>query len=119
MRKETIYNIIKNIRTENRDWKDRVETTLLGMTVLTKYNNKTYRIDEITYDVKPSDTFPMRDREVTYIQYYMEKYQQTIQDHGQPMLISNLKKKDMRGGQSDTVLLVPELCFATGEFLLD
>lgn len=118
MRNETVYNIIKSIRTENRDFKDRVEQALLGMTVLTRYNNKTYRIDEVTYDINPSHTFPMRDREVSYIQYYAEKYRLQIRDPLQPMLISNLKKKDMRGGMSDTVLLVPELCYATGRFWL-
>lgn len=31
------------------------------------------------------------------------------------MLISNVKKKELRGGaESQEVLLVPELCFATG-----
>lgn len=70
MRNETIYNIIKSIRTEHRDFKDKVEATLLGATVLTRYNNKTYRIDEITYDVSPMKTFKMRDEEITYVDYY-------------------------------------------------
>lgn len=32
------------------------------------------------------------------------------------MLISNLKEKDRRGGMTD-ILLVPELCYATGEYM--
>lgn len=43
-----------------------------------------------------------------------EKYRLTIRDRNQPMLISNLKSKDVRGGQQQEVLLVPELCQATG-----
>lgn len=31
------------------------------------------------------------------------------------MLLSNLKKKEIRGGLSE-VLLVPELCYATGQY---
>lgn len=32
----------------------------------------------------------------------------------QPLLVSNLKEKDIRGGQADKIILVPELCRATG-----
>lgn len=70
MRSNTVYDIIRKIKTESREFKKQVEQTLLGSTVLTKYNNKTYRIDEITYDVSPSDTFKMGDRDVSYIEYY-------------------------------------------------
>lgn len=70
MRNEKVYDIIRNIQTENRDFKNKVEATLLGMTVLTRYNNKTYRIDEITYDTKPSDTFKTKDQEISFIDYY-------------------------------------------------
>lgn len=70
MRSETVYAIMKRINSEERNTKAKIEQTLLGTTVLTKYNNKTYRIDEITYDVKPSHTFKMKDRDVSYIEYY-------------------------------------------------
>lgn len=70
MRSETILDIMRRIKTEDRDFKTAAQKQLLGMTVLTKYNNKTYRIDEITFDVKPSDTFKMRDEDISYIDYY-------------------------------------------------
>lgn len=70
MRSETVLDVLNRIRNENREFKVKAEQVLLGSTVLTKYNNKTYRIDEITYDVKPADTFKKRDQDITYIQYY-------------------------------------------------
>lgn len=70
MRDETIYDILKRIRGEERDWKTKTEQVLLGATVLTKYNNKTYRIDEITHDIKPTSTFKMKDKEISYMDYY-------------------------------------------------
>lgn len=73
MRNETVLDIIKRIRQEERDFKNKVAQVLLGTTVLTKYNNKTYRIDEITYDVNPSSTFKMKEVETTYVDYYMVK----------------------------------------------
>lgn len=70
MRDETVHQVLNRIRTECRDFKNEATKALLGMTVLTRYNNKTYRIDEITFDVSPQHTFKMRDQDVSYIQYY-------------------------------------------------
>lgn len=44
----------------------------------------------------------------------LQKYNKTIIDLKQPLLVSNLKEKDIRGGQADKIILVPELCRATG-----
>lgn len=70
MRNETVLQILSRIKTENRDFKNAAETALLGMTVLTRYNNKTYRIDEISFDVTPKSTFKIRDNDVSYVEYY-------------------------------------------------
>lgn len=37
-----------------------------------------------------------------------------IKDPGQPLLISRPKARDLRGGESKEVWLVPELCLITG-----
>lgn len=41
-----------------------------------RYNNKTYRIDDIKWDVFPSHTFHGRfkgvERDISYIEYYQE-----------------------------------------------
>lgn len=39
----------------------------------TRYNNKTYRIDDIDWSVKPTQAFQKRDgSEVTYMDYYKQ-----------------------------------------------
>ncbi len=39
--------------------------------VLTTYNSKTYKIDEIAWERSPLQTFPMRDgSQCSFIQYY-------------------------------------------------
>ena len=44
---------------------------LVGCVVLTRYNNKTYRIDDIAWDKSPKDTFVSHSgEEITYIDYY-------------------------------------------------
>lgn len=70
MRSETVLDILRRVRSEERDFKSAAQKVLLGTTVLTKYNNKTYRIDEITFDVKPSDTFKKGEEDISYIDYY-------------------------------------------------
>merc|ERR550519_1104855 len=88
---------------------------LLGAVVITRYNNKTYRIDEICFDKKPSDKFQLNDgTEIDYRQYYMEKHGMKIEDSEQPLLVSMPKLREMRGGVSGPIFLVPELCNMTG-----
>lgn len=43
-----------------------------------------------------------------------QKYNKTIRDLNQPLLVSSSKLKDVRGGQKNNIILIPELCRATG-----
>lgn len=113
MRTETVYDILKTCA-EERDYRTKFTQAVLGMTVLTGYNNKTYRIDDVNYDLNPMSTFPTRDGPVTYKQYYQTKYNLNIRDAGQPLLISRASERDIRAGQAETISLIPELCRATG-----
>lgn len=53
---------------------------LPGSIVMTKYNNKTYKIDDLDFSKKPRTTFTKGDREVSYIDYYREQYEINIRD---------------------------------------
>ena len=66
-----------------------VEKCLLGSIVITRYNNKTYRIDEIDWTKTPSDEFEGRDGvKTSYQKYYAERYNKSIRDPKQPLIIS-------------------------------
>ena len=58
LRTDTVYEQIQNIvkRGGNNVRRD-CEKLLLGTIVMTRYNNKTYRIDDINWDMRPSDSF--------------------------------------------------------------
>jgi hypothetical protein len=43
---------------------------MVGSVIMTCYNKKMYRIDDINYDIRLTDTFQKRDEAVTYIDYY-------------------------------------------------
>lgn len=95
---------------------DAAAKKLIGQIVLTRYNNKTYRIDDINFDLNPTKTFMMREKEISYVQYYEEHYGKKLKDLQQPLLISRPKKRDNpRKPENDgPVHLIPELCCRTG-----
>ena len=65
------------------------EKNLLGAIVMTRYNNKTYRVDDIAWDKNPSHEFEGRNGEkISYMMYYANKYGRTIKDPRQPLLIN-------------------------------
>ena len=91
------------------------QKALLGVVVITRYNNKNYRIDEICFDKKPSDKFQLNDgTEIDYRQYYLDKHGMKIEDSEQPLLVSMSKLREMKGGVSGSIFLVSELCNMTG-----
>lgn len=115
MRTETIYDIIQKIYREDRNnFKEALHSQVVGMTVLTDYTNKTYRIDEIDFDQTPSSTFDTKEGKISFIDYYKNKYNIRIRDPNQPLLMSKSKARDLRAGKQELIALVPELCRATG-----
>ena len=48
--------------------------TLLKSVVLTRYNNKTYIVDDIDFTMNPLSTFRLTkaDREISFIDYYRD-----------------------------------------------
>ncbi|KAH9639050.1 hypothetical protein HF086_003581 [Spodoptera exigua] len=87
---------------------------IVGKIVMTVYNKKTYRVDDVSWQVSPKSTFKMRDETITYMDYYKKKYKINIHDTDQPLLISRSKPRDIRAGMPELVYLVPELCRQTG-----
>ncbi|XP_060627079.2 piwi-like protein 4 [Anolis sagrei] len=92
------------------------EKELVGLIVLTRYNNKTYRVDDIEWSVKPTDSFEKRDgTRISYKDYYKQQYDLVLTDLNQPLLVSQLKIKGRKNIDKPCVVhLVPELCYMTG-----
>uniref|UniRef100_A0A0K8TM02 Piwib n=1 Tax=Tabanus bromius TaxID=304241 RepID=A0A0K8TM02_TABBR len=114
MRTETVYDILQKCIHESRDYQDNFKKQVIGMTVLTDYNNKTYRIDDVDFNSNPKKTFETKDGPTSFVDYYYKKYHIRIRDPGQPVLLSRSKEKQLRSGQSDLIILIPELCRVTG-----
>lgn len=113
MRNETIYDVLQQC-SRGADYQREFGEAVLGLVVLTDYNNKTYRIDDISYDASPSDTFETKNGPISFIEYYRTKYNIQIRNPTQPMLITRSTERQRRGGENETISLIPELCRPTG-----
>jgi len=110
---EFLYEMHKS--TPQNRFYDVATKKLVGEIVLTRYNNKTYRIDDIDWNTHPSDSFTMQDgSSVTYTEYLKRAYNLTVRDEQQPMLVSKLKAKDQKRGMTGALHLLPEFCSITG-----
>lgn len=108
VRTDTVLNYISQIRDQaeqkGKDYKEAINEAILNATVVTKYNQKTYKVVRVEYDMSPETTFDQNGKQVSYMEYYKTKYNQTITDVNQPLLIN----KDRKTGNE--VALIPELC---------
>lgn len=116
MHQETLLHVLRKCYDRRRhEYKADFCNSVIGIMVLTDYNNHTYRIEDVDFDTSPSSTFPMKNgQHVSYQDYYRNKYRIEITDASQPMLVTRSKPKQRNAGQGDLVYLVPELCRATG-----
>ncbi|XP_076274954.1 piwi-like protein Siwi [Rhynchophorus ferrugineus] len=114
LRTDNVYDLLlecQNDRNARKEFQQRV----MGCIVMTYYNNKTYRIDDVDYDQNPDSKFKKRDgTEISYRQYFEERYRVRITRNNQPMLISRSKPREIRAGMPEIVMLVPQLCTMTG-----
>jgi aubergine-like protein len=110
-----LYNRIRPRNdVENQKFQREVLTALVGKIVVTKYNMKRYKIDDIEFNENPLSTFERKTGPITYKQYYKETHDADITDDKQPLLISLPKASDVRRGMTQPILLIPELCCITG-----
>ena len=74
MRTDTVYELLREIRRfDPNNFTNTFRQKVLGMTVLTSYyKNKTYRIDDVDFDITPLSAFSRKNREITIKQYYLE-----------------------------------------------
>lgn len=114
MRLETCYDILRQCTSQHGDYQTEFKSQVLGKTVLTDYNNKTYTVDDVDFETNPLSTFDTKNGPVSYKDYYQKRYNIKIRDVKQPILISKPKMRDVRGGRNEFICLIPELCRATG-----
>lgn len=97
-------------------YQEQAKKAIIGCTVITRYNNRTYRIDDIDFQGSPLSQFKQGDRMVTYKEYYKQHYNIDIKDPKQPLLTS-IKLQRISGQDEPkemTFSIIPEICHLTG-----
>ena len=77
---------------------------VLGTSVLTRYNNETYRIDDVAWDKTPRFEFERKGQKISLLEYYKLQWNLTIQDHDQPLLINRAKERTSSGQVKPSIL---------------
>lgn len=113
---EALYELHNSLKNQKKENSFHAEATkrFVGEIVLTRYNNKTYRIDDINWEANPKAEFQMRDETISYADYIKRRYDREVKDLSQPLLISKPKAKDLKRGVTGNILLLPEFCAITG-----
>jgi aubergine-like protein len=102
----TVLEQIEELRT-GPDFVNRVKSLLIGQSVITKYNNKLYRVDDIDFETRPDSEFTTAKGETqSFHDYFAKRWHCQLTRMDQPMLKCKVKQI--------TALLVPELCCMTG-----
>ncbi|XP_037960636.1 protein aubergine-like [Teleopsis dalmanni] len=114
MRNDTLYTILRQLTVETKDYQKAFKNEVIGSIALTDYNNKTYRITDVDFKSSPLSTFSLKDKQVSFAEYFKSRYNLIITDTSQPMLISKPTNKNIRGGQEEFISLIPEFTRATG-----
>jgi len=110
IRTDTVLDFIHELKNKCRgDLQEEVKKCLIGTTVMTSYNKRTYKIDDVDFSMSLEDTFSHDDGSmISYKDYFKQKYNQTIKEPNQPALV-NISQKT-----GNKIFLIPELCQMTG-----
>ncbi|KAM8866343.1 piwi-like protein 1 isoform 1-T2 [Synchiropus picturatus] len=117
LRSETVLDFMFSLKERcggSANFTDICTKELIGQVILTKYNNKTYRIDDIAWDHTPKNTFKKGETDMSFLHYYKTRYDLDIRDHNQVLLVSHVKKAPAGAPPPGPALLIPELCYLTG-----
>ncbi|KAJ8366982.1 hypothetical protein AAFF_G00334210 [Aldrovandia affinis] len=118
LRNDSVLDVMNVVYQKSREsFQEECSRELLGSIVLTRYNNRTYRIDDIEWAKSPKDTFTMADgSQISFVDYYSKNYDITIKELDQPLLVHRPKERSKPRGKVMTgeILLLPELSFMTG-----
>jgi len=116
-----VINELEQVAKSSRQLEKALIQELRGRAVITDYNNKIYKINEVVFNTKPSEC-KMRDpvnfegsEEITVTEFYRQKYNLTVVDHQPSVLLAHdLAPRKRDQGKTRVLYLVPEYCRLTG-----
>jgi aubergine-like protein len=70
--------IRQNAERRNQDGNEAIQQALTGATVVTRYNQKTYKVDRVDFAQSPETCFDKQGTQTSYREYYKTKYNENI-----------------------------------------
>ncbi|BFZ18410.1 hypothetical protein BsWGS_21449 [Bradybaena similaris] len=112
---DCLYNLYYSFQKEDlKAFHAAAIKNFVGTIVMTKHNNTTYRVDDIDWEGRPTSTFEKGGVQISYIDYFKQRWNITIIDENQPLLVVKPTERDRRRGEKRNLYLLPELCTITG-----
>ena len=112
--------VVKEINeARGREYTKEIHDLVVGQAVITRYNKRAYRIDDVAFDKSPDSTFTLvhqgEEFHVSYSDYLRNKHKVEVTEANQPMLVVFDTHREQ------IVYLVPEFCLFVGvtEQLMD
>ncbi|KAJ6235251.1 piwi-like protein [Anaeramoeba flamelloides] len=105
-----------NIDYTDEKFRSILRKDLIGQVVMTRYNNRSYIINDIDFEKNPSFEFQNKENKtVSLFEYYRNVYHKNITDRNQPLLVLKKFRTDREGNKiQEFSYLIPELCSMTG-----
>lgn len=74
IRRDTVLHLLMEVSKEERtDVRSKFQSQIIGSVILTDYNNRTYRIDDVDWNSNPRSTFQKSDGSaISYVDYYVQ-----------------------------------------------
>ena len=102
LRDETAFHVIEQVKEATRrgvrqrgapDLKEEVLRALVGLTVMTPYNKRTYAITDVDFEGTINDEFELADgSRLSYANYFRNKYGVLVREQGQPLLVHTSRR---------------------------
>ncbi|XP_017405166.1 piwi-like protein 2 isoform X2 [Cebus imitator] len=104
IRNDSVLDVMHAIYQQNKEhFQDECTKLLVGNIIITRYNNRTYRIDDVDWNKTPKDSFTMSDgKEITFLEYYSKNYGITVKEEDQPLLIHRPSERQNNHGMDLT-----------------
>ncbi|CAF4219157.1 unnamed protein product, partial [Rotaria sp. Silwood2] len=96
------------------DYQESARKELINKLVLTRYDNRTQRIDNIDFQLTPATFTFNDDSQTTLMDYYLHKFDMIIKDPDQPLIVYCPRRPGENTANTEVNYLVPEFCYLTG-----
>ena len=117
---DTVLKYLEDFDYKDKKNQQKIKDNLIGRSFKVSYSKKNYIIDDIIFDRNPNkQDFNFNGKTVVLKDYYKQKYDITIKNLSQPLILVNRKGPQ---GQEVPLYFVPELSYLAGlddEFLKD